>query len=91
MMSGTCNAWRPRLASNVETGLQSRCGEQRWLNQYSLNRDLARIYGSVCNVRQFGMPKEPRPGPAVLGRVHQRLAARPSGSVFLRPRAYLSG
>src|SRR5450756_795435 len=46
--------------------------DPRWLNQHSLNRDLARIYGSVCNVRQSGMPKEPRPGPAVLGRVHQR-------------------
>nr|WP_260706393.1 prolipoprotein diacylglyceryl transferase family protein [Edaphobacter flagellatus] len=28
------------------------------------------------------MPKEPRQGPAVLGRVHQRICARPSGSVF---------
>ena len=27
-----CNAGASRLASNVETGLQSRCGEQRWLN-----------------------------------------------------------
>lgn len=54
----------------------------RWLNQHSLNRGLARIYGSVCNVRQSGMPKEPRQGPAVLGRVHQRFDARPRGSVF---------
>ena len=29
------------------------------------------------------MPKEPRQGPAVLGRVHQRICARPSGSVLL--------
>ncbi len=30
------------------------------------------------------MPKEPRQGPAVLGRVHQRICVRPSGSVFLQ-------
>jgi hypothetical protein len=36
------------LASKAETGLQSRFGEQRRLNQYSLNRVPARIHGSVC-------------------------------------------
>src|SRR5580698_3669516 len=70
------------VAFRIETGLRSRCDELRWLNQHSLNRDLARIYGLVCSVRQSGMPKEPRLGPAVLGRVHQRLVVRPSGSVF---------
>src|ERR1700727_2096642 len=36
-----------------------------------------------CAVLQSGTPKEPRLGPAVLGRVHQRFRVRPSGSVFL--------
>ena len=31
------------------------------------------------------MPKEPRRVPTVLGRVHQRITPRPSGSVFLLP------
>src|ERR1700734_3315001 len=41
-----------------------------------------RKIGSVCSVRQFGMPKEPRRVPTVLGRVHRRIAPRPSGSVL---------
>ena len=80
-----CQSGAARVASNPETGLQSRCSDPRWLNQQSLNRGLARRHGSVCNVRQSGMPEEPRPGPTVLGRVHQRFTARPSGSVFLSP------
>ncbi len=38
---------------------------------------------SVCYVRQFGKPKEPRLRPTAYRRVHLRLAARPRGSVFL--------
>ena len=78
-----CKSWARRLGCNSETGLQSRCGEQRWLNQHSLNRVPARRHGLVRSVRQSGMPKEPRHGPAVLGRVHQRFCPRPRGSVFL--------
>lgn len=61
-----CHSGTPRVASIQRTGLQGRYGESRWLNQHSLNRGLARIHGSVRNVRQSGMPKEPRPSPAVL-------------------------
>ena len=45
---GSCGILRCRIASKAETGLQSRYGEYRRLNQYSLNRVSARIHGSVC-------------------------------------------
>ena len=38
-------------------------GGQRWMNQHSLNRGSTRIIGSVCRVRQSGMPNEPRRAP----------------------------
>jgi hypothetical protein len=38
-------------------------GSQRWLNQHSLNRGSTRKIGSVCRVRQSGMPNEPRRAP----------------------------
>ena len=38
-------------------------GDQRWLNQHSLNRGSTRKIGSVCRVRQSGMPNEPRGAP----------------------------
>ena len=46
--SGGCRNFASRIASKAETGLQSRYGEHRRLNQYSLNRVSARIHGSVC-------------------------------------------
>ena len=62
----TCQSGGARVASNSRNRPAKQVRDPRWLNQYSLNRDPARRHGSVCSVRQSGMPKEPRRGPAVL-------------------------
>ena len=57
--------------------------DQRWLNQYLMNRDLARIHGSVCYVRQSGKPKEPRRGPTVLDGFTSDSTHGPVGRFFV--------
>ena len=38
-----------QVASNKENRPAKQVRDQRWLNQYSLNRDSVRRYGSVCS------------------------------------------
>ena len=57
--------WRMRFSIQLRDRPAKQVREQRRLNQYSLNRGSARIYSSVCYVRQSGKPKELRLNPTV--------------------------
>ncbi len=77
--------FRAGVASNSRNRPAKQVRDQRWLNQYSLNRDLARRHGSVCSVRQSGMPKEPRRGPAVLDGFTSDSPHGPAGRFPIHP------
>ena len=74
-----CECVRYCVASGSDDRPAKQVGEQRRLNQHSLNRGSARIHGSVCSVRQSGMPKEPRLNSTAYWRVHRRFSHGPAG------------